>query len=110
MAAPVEAVHRLAGALQKAGYSTAFDIVEANESFGLQILLFEEEFGHKMGIQHINVHGGATALGHPLGAAGSRLLTTLLHAMHRYGHKRGVVVVCFGGGGAFALSVEQPAE
>lgn len=108
--APVGATRRLVAALQEAGFSTRFDIVEANESFGVQIPLFEEVFGQELGIGRINVHGGATALGHPLGAGGARILTTLVHAMRRYGLSRGIAAICFGGGGAFALSVEGGAD
>ena len=104
--APVRATKLLVDALARAGYSTDFGLIEANESFGVQIPLFEEEFGQKIGIPRINVHGGATALGHPLGAAGARILTTLLYAMDRYGQQRGIAAICFGGGGAFAMSVE----
>jgi acetyl-CoA C-acetyltransferase len=54
----------------------------------------------------INVHGGAIALGHPLGAAGARILTTLVHAMRRYGHRLGLAAICYGGGGAYAMALE----
>ncbi len=81
----------------------SFGIVEANEAFGVQLPLFEEAFPGKA----INVHGGAIALGHPLGAAGVRLLTTLLYGMKRYGHKRGMVCICYGGGGGYAVAVED---
>lgn len=100
--APVHAADELKGALRKAGRPTDFPIVEANESFGLQLILFHEAWPESV----INVHGGTVALRHPLGAAGARILTTLIHAMRRYGHERGLGTICFGGGGAFATALE----
>ncbi len=55
----------------------------------------------------VNVHGGAVALGHPIGASGARVLVTLLHAMPRYGKKKGIAALCLGGGNAVALAVER---
>jgi len=101
--APVHAANELARALKAAGKSADFPIVEANESFGLQMLLFRTAWPKAA----INVHGGTTALRHPLGAAGARILTTLLFAMRRYQHPRGLAVICFGGGGAFAAALER---
>jgi acetyl-CoA C-acetyltransferase len=104
--APVHAAEELTRALHAAGKPTDFPIVEANESFGLQLLLFRETWPKSV----INVHGGTTALRHPLGAAGARILTTLIHAMRRYRHERGLAVICFGGGGAFATALELAQE
>ena len=101
--APVHAASELARALRAAGKSADFPIIEANESFGLQLLLFKKTWPASA----INVHGGTTALRHPLGAAGARILTTLVHAMRRYNHPRGLAVICFGGGGAFAAAIER---
>jgi len=101
--APVHAVKRLADALTNAGRPSDFPIIEANESFGLQLVLF----GRAWPRSAINVHGGTVALRHPLGAAGARILTTLVHAMRRYEHPRGLGVICFGGGGAFAVALER---
>jgi acetyl-CoA C-acetyltransferase len=100
--APVHAAKELTDALAEAGQPTDFPIIEANESFGLQLVLFHETWPKSA----INVHGGTVALKHPLGAAGARILTTLLYAMKRYNHPRGMAVICFGGGGAFATALE----
>jgi acetyl-CoA C-acetyltransferase len=100
---PVDAVAELRGALEQSGDKEPFEIIEANEAFGVQLPLFFEAFGP----MQINVHGGAIALGHPFGAAGARILTTLLHAMKRYGHRRGIATICFGSGGAYAIAVER---
>jgi acetyl-CoA C-acetyltransferase len=63
---------------------------------------------HDLGISHdkINVHGGATALGHPIGASGARIITTLVAALQHYGKTRGVASLCIGGGEATALAIE----
>ncbi|NCO36376.1 MAG: hypothetical protein AUJ92_22305 [Armatimonadetes bacterium CG2_30_59_28] len=103
LTAPVAAHNDLKEALAKAGKSSAFDLIEANEAFACQLPYFEEHFGDA----EINVHGGAVALGHPLGAAGARLLTTLLHALQQRGKAHGLVTLCFGGGGAVAMAVER---
>lgn len=102
LTAPVSAAVKLIEALRASGFSGKFTIVEANEAFAIQLPYFERAFEG----MDMNVHGGAVALGHPLGAAGARLLCTLLHAMKRYGHKYGLVTLCFGGGGGIALAVE----
>ncbi|MBI3947094.1 MAG: thiolase family protein [Armatimonadetes bacterium] len=102
LAAPVAAAHEIAEALRAAGRPDDFPIIEANEAFGVQLPFFEASFPGAT----INPHGGAVALGHPLGAAGARLLTTLLYAMRRYGQPRGLVTLCFGGGGAVAVALE----
>ena len=100
---PVDAVAELRSALEQSGDKKPFEIIEANEAFGVQLPLFFEAFSP----MKINVHGGAVALGHPFGAAGARILTTLLHAMKRYGHRRGIATLCFGSGGAYAIAVER---
>ena len=104
LALPVSAAGKLIAELKAAGRPADFTIVEANEAFGVQLPLFKEAFAGA----ELNVHGGAVALGHPLGAAGARILTTLLYAMRRYGHRRGVATICYGGGGGYALAVEVP--
>jgi acetyl-CoA C-acetyltransferase len=101
--APVKAVELLSAELRAAGCPTDFTIAEANEAFGVQLPFFHRAF---QGVE-INVHGGAIALGHPLGAAGARITTTLLYAMKRYGHRRGFATICYGGGGGYALAVER---
>jgi len=103
LGAPVVAANELRDAMKAAGAPPDIGIVEANEAFGIQLPLFDEAFKG----MPINVHGGAIALGHPLGAAGARITTTLLYAMRRYGHKRGLAAICYGGGGGYALAVES---
>lgn len=78
-------------------------VMEMNESFGLQLVLYEKTWP---GVT-VNVHGGAVAFRHPLGSAGVRILVTLLYAMKRYGVKSAVTAICFGGGGAVALALER---
>ena len=103
LGAPVAAAKELQEGLAAAGFPSQWDIVEANESFGIQLPLFEESFKGAV----INPHGGAVAMGHPLGAAGGRLMTTLLYNMQRYDKKIGLVTTCFGGGGGYAIAVER---
>jgi acetyl-CoA C-acetyltransferase len=102
LAAPVVASDELRAAMGSAGQPDGLAIVEANEAFGIQLPLFHQAFAGMA----LNVHGGAIALGHPLGAAGARITTTLLYAMKRYGHKRGLATICYGGGGGYALALE----
>jgi acetyl-CoA C-acetyltransferase len=96
--APVEAIAAL-----KSATGVQPTIVEANESFGLQIPVFRREFGADV----INPYGGAVALTHPVGASGARVIVTLLNAMKAFGHKHGAATICFGSGGATAVSVER---
>lgn len=103
LAAPVKAAQELLSALEAAGCSDGFSIAEANEAFALQLPLYEEALPG----MDINLHGGAVALGHPLGAAGARIVTTLLYAMPRYRRRRGLAAICYGGGGGYALAVES---
>ena len=103
LAAPILAAQELRQALRENGYRDTWDVVEANESFGIQLPLFAEAFPASM----INPHGGAIALGHPLGAAGARLMTTLLYSLKRYGKQTGLATTCFGGGGGYAVAVEM---
>lgn len=100
--APVQAIEKL---LDKAGWSVAdVDLFEVNEAFACVAMFAMRD----LGIPHekINVHGGATALGHPIGASGARIITTLLAALKRHGKKRGVASLCIGGGEATAIAVE----
>jgi len=116
--APVRSAEMLIGRLREAGVlqasacdgqakacgtPTDFTIAECNEAFGIQLPLFHRAFP---GVE-INLHGGAIALGHPLGAAGARITTTLLYAMKRYRHRRGFSTLCYGGGGGYTLAVER---
>lgn len=101
--APVPAMQK---ALKKAGWSVEdVDLWEINEAFAVVAMIAMQE----LGIDHdkMNVNGGATALGHPIGASGARVLTTLLAALQARGGKKGVASLCIGGGEAVALAVEM---
>ncbi|MDT4813694.1 Acetyl-CoA acetyltransferase [compost metagenome] len=100
--APVGALQRL---MDRTGWSIGeVDLFEINEAFAMVPMVAM----HDLGIPHerVNVHGGACALGHPLGASGARVLVTLLHALRRNGLKRGVAALCIGGGEATAMAIE----
>ena len=100
---PVEAVRKL---LAKTGWTIAdVDLVELNEAFAVQAVAVMRELG--LDPERVNVHGGAVALGHPIGASGARILTTLLYAMQRQSAKRGIATLCLGGGNGVALAVER---
>ncbi|HOR85476.1 MAG TPA: acetyl-CoA C-acyltransferase, partial [Bacillota bacterium] len=81
------------------------DIIEANEAFAAQSIAVAKELGFDM--NKVNVNGGAIALGHPVGASGARILTTLLYEMKRRNAKRGLATLCIGGGMGTALIVEM---
>ena len=101
--APVEAIKL---ALKKTGFSPAeIDLFEINEAFSSVSLAVNRELG--LDPKKVNVNGGAVALGHPIGATGARLLTTLLHAMEARGARRGLAGLCIGGGEALAMVVER---
>ena len=100
--APVVAVKKLA---EKMGRKTnEWDLIEANEAFAAQAIVDGRELGWDF--SRVNVRGGAVALGHPIGASGARVLTTLLYAMRDRKAKSGLATLCLGGGNAVALSVE----
>ena len=100
---PVPATRR---ALEKAGWSIAdLDLIEANEAFAAQALAVGKELGWDP--EKVNVNGGAIAIGHPIGASGARVLTTLLHEMGRRDAKKGLATLCIGGGMGIALAVER---
>jgi len=100
---PIPATRR---ALERAGWSVAdLDLVESNEAFAAQALCVVRELG--LDPDKVNVNGGAIAIGHPIGASGARILTTLLHEMQRSGSARGLATLCVGGGMGVALCVEQ---
>jgi acetyl-CoA C-acetyltransferase len=82
-----------------------FDLIESNEAFAAQVLANGKELD--WGWQRVNVNGGAIALGHPIGASGARILVTLLYALINHSAKRGLAVLCLGGGEAVAMSVES---
>jgi acetyl-CoA C-acetyltransferase len=100
---PVPATRR---ALQKAGWTVAdLDLIEANEAFAAQALAVGKELGWDAA--RVNVNGGAIAIGHPIGASGARVLTTLLYEMARRDAKKGLATLCIGGGMGIALCVER---
>jgi acetyl-CoA C-acetyltransferase len=99
---PVEALKRAA---QRAQMSLAdLDLFELNEAFASQSLAVSREL--ELDASKVNVHGGAIALGHPLGASGARILTTLVHALQARGGGRGAAALCVGGGMGIAMIVE----
>ena len=102
-AGPIPATRK---ALQKAGWTLAdLDLIESNEAFAAQSLCVLRELG--LDDTRVNVNGGAIAIGHPVGASGARILTTLLHEMKRRGAKKGLATMCVGGGMGVALCVER---
>jgi acetyl-CoA C-acetyltransferase len=93
-------------ALRRAGMTLdQFDLIEINEAFASVVLAWQRETGADLA--RVNVCGGAIALGHPLGATGARLLTTLLHALVRTGGRYGMVTMCEGGGQANVTVIER---
>lgn len=100
--APVDAVKKV---LDKAGLSMSdIDLFEINEAFAVVALASQQALG--IPLEKLNVNGGAVALGHPIGASGARILTTLLYALKQRGLKRGLAAICIGGGEATAMIVE----
>ncbi|MFA7292042.1 MAG: acetyl-CoA C-acyltransferase [Rhodocyclaceae bacterium] len=101
--APVGAMQKL---LAKAGWTTEqVDLFEINEAFAVVTMAAMHDL--KLPAEKVNIHGGACALGHPIGASGARIVVTLLGALKKYGMKRGVASLCIGGGEATALAVEM---
>jgi acetyl-CoA C-acetyltransferase len=101
--APVPAIRRV---LDKVKLRVSdIDLWEINEAFAAQMLACVRELGLDM--SRVNVHGGAMALGHPIGASGTRVLVTLLHALDHYGKRLGLASLCLGGGNAVAVIVER---
>lgn len=102
--APVAAISKV---LEKAGWTVAdVDLFEINEAFACVAMAPIKDLG--ISADKVNVHGGAVALGHPIGASGARLLVTLIHALRARGGKRGVATLCIGGGEATAIAIELP--
>ena len=100
---PVEAVRRL---VKKVGWALEeVDLIELNEAFAVQAVAVLRELG--VDSSKVNVNGGAVALGHPIGASGARVLTTLLYALEQRNLKRGIATLCLGGGNGVALAVER---
>lgn len=101
--APAHAARKL---LDKVGWTIRdVDLMEINEAFAAVVIGVCRDLG--LTYDRVNVHGGAVALGHPLGASGARILTTLLYAMPRYEAKRGMVSICLAGGEAVAMAIER---
>ena len=100
---PVESVRRV---LAKAGWALGdVDLFEINEAFSAQLVAVIDQLG--LDPARVNVNGGAVALGHPIGASGARILTTLLYALEARGLRRGVAALCMGGGNGLALAIER---
>ena len=101
--APVDAISSL---LNKTGWSTDdVDLWEINEAFAMVTMLAMKS--HGLDHEKVNVHGGACAQGHPIGSTGSRIIVTLMHALHHYGKARGIATLCIGGGEATAVAIEM---
>jgi len=101
--APIEAVRKVAN---RAGWNLAdVDLFELNEAFSVQALAVLRDLD--VDPAKVNVHGGAVAIGHPIGASGARVLTTLLYAMERYDKSKGIAALCLGGGNAVGLALER---
>jgi acetyl-CoA C-acetyltransferase len=102
--APVGAIRKV---LERAGWQTKqVDLFEINEAFAVVTMAAMKE--HGLPHDKVNVHGGACALGHPIGASGARILVTLIGALRKYGLRRGVASLCIGGGEATAMALELP--
>jgi len=102
MMTPVEAVRKLN---KKTGWQMGdADLIELNEAFAVQAVAVTRELG--LDPARVNVQGGAVALGHPIGASGARILTTLLYSLKRQGKKRGIATLCLGGGNGVAMGIE----
>jgi acetyl-CoA C-acetyltransferase len=100
--APVGAIKKL---FERTGWSASqVDLYEINEAFAVVTMAAMKE--HGLPLDKVNVHGGACALGHPIGASGARIVVTLIGAMRKYGLKRGIASLCIGGGEATAMALE----
>jgi acetyl-CoA C-acetyltransferase len=98
-------IHAIETVLKKAGLSLSdIDLFEVNEAFAVTALAAKNTLN--IPLEKMNVHGGAIALGHPIGASGARVLTTLLHALKTHGKRYGLATLCIGGGEASAMIVE----
>ena len=101
--APVEAIRKVCRYADLSAEDV--DLFEINEAFATQVVACVNQLG--IAPERVNVHGGAIALGHPIGCSGTRILVTLMHAMERYGKRLGVASLCIGGGEAVAIAIEQ---
>ena len=103
--APVGAIEKV---LEKVGWTASeVDLWEINEAFAMVTMAAIDAFD--LDIEKVNIHGGACALGHPLGSSGSRIIVTLIYALKRLGKTKGVAALCIGGGEATAIAIEIPA-
>jgi acetyl-CoA C-acetyltransferase len=103
MMAPLRAIREVR---DRAGWDAAdVDLYEINEAFAVQAVALIRET--PVDPAKLNIHGGAVALGHPIGASGARILTTLLYGLKAVGRKRGIAALCLGGGNAVAMAVEM---
>jgi acetyl-CoA C-acetyltransferase len=103
--APVGAIRSL---LDQIGWPVeTVDLFEINEAFAVVTMAAIRDL--RLSPEKVNIHGGACALGHPIGASGARIIVTLLAALHKYGLRRGVASLCIGGGEAVAMAFERPA-
>src|ERR1700758_647962 len=103
MLAPVTGIRKV---LERAGWALSdVELFELNEAFAVQALGVTKELG--LGLERVNVNGGAVAIGHPIGASGARVLVTLLHEMQRRDAKKGVAALCLGGGNSVAMALER---
>jgi len=101
--APINAIKVL---LEKINWKLEdVNLFEINEAFAFVPMAVIKEL--KLDINKVNIHGGACALGHPIGASGTRIIVTLLHALERYNLKRGIAALCIGGGEATAIAIER---
>ena len=100
--APVTAIRNV---LEKAGWDGNVDLYEINEAFAVVAMAAVRDLG--LDPERVNIHGGACALGHPIGASGARILVTLLNALETHRLKRGVAAICIGGGEATAIAIER---
>jgi acetyl-CoA C-acetyltransferase len=101
--APVEAIRKVCRYADLSPEDV--DLFEINEAFATQVIACVNQLG--IAPERVNVHGGAIALGHPIGCSGTRILVTLMHAMEQYGKRLGVASLCIGGGEAVAIAIEQ---
>jgi acetyl-CoA C-acetyltransferase len=101
--APIPAIRKL---MAKTGWSVDdVDLFEINEAFAVVVMAAMRDLN--LPAEKVNLHGGACALGHPIGATGARIIVTLLHALQRHGGRRGIAALCIGGGEATAIAIER---
>ena len=103
---PIAPIHAVKNLLKKTEWTVdSVDLWEVNEAFAVVPMAFMHEIGIQQ--KHLNINGGACALGHPIGASGARIIATLVHAMHNHNVNRGIAAICIGGGEATAIAIER---